>query len=203
MPGNWQFYCCCMWEYLLEEATDHPGGAADLWYRELLAEFGSMDKFPHIGCGAQFVPWKRGPSMVCEIQLGTGGGEKWEAFLAEQTPQALDDQLKKLSYDALTATFHAMPAEDIMKMIPITMPMTNIATLNGKEMRGVAKYPLDEWISSGAPEFTNEAWCMICLLLAERGKGASQSGTVSSNDAEIFDKLFVVANKMKETKCYN
>ena len=37
MPGNWQYACCCIWEYLQEEAIDHPGSAADLWFKDMLA----------------------------------------------------------------------------------------------------------------------------------------------------------------------
>ena len=137
--------------------------------------------------------------MVCEIQLRQqGDGQDWEAFLADQTPQALDDQLKKVSYDALSKTFEDLSPETIMKAIPVTMPMTHLATVKGKKMEGVAKYPVDAWIKSGAPEFTAEKWCMICILLAERGTDA----TLSKEDAEVFDKLFSVATTMKETKAY-
>ena len=141
--------------------------------------------------------------MVCEIQLRQrGDGKDWEAFLADHTPPALDDQLKKLSYDALSKTFQALSPEIIMKAIPVTMPMTHLATVSGKKMEGVAKYPLDAWTSSGAPEFTNEKWCMICLLLAERGRGPTQAGTLSNEDTEVFDKLFAVATTMKEKQAY-
>ena len=203
MPGNWQYSCCCMWEYLQEESVDHPNSAADVWFQDMMRTYDEMEKFPHIGCGATYVPWKKGPSMVCEIQLRQqGDGKDWEAFLADHTPQALDDQLKKLSYDALSKTFQSLSPDIIMKAIPVTMPMTHLATVSGKKMDGVAKYPLYAWTTSGAPEFTNEKWCMICILLAERGKGATQSGTFSNDDAEVFDKLFTVANTMKETKAY-
>ena len=60
-PGNWQFKCCCMWEYLQEEAMDHPNSAADEWFKDMLATYGEVEKFPHVGCGATYVPWKRGP----------------------------------------------------------------------------------------------------------------------------------------------
>ena len=140
--------------------------------------------------------------MVCEIQIRADGGENWEAFLADHPPSALDDELKKLSYDALSSAFQSVSPEKIMQAIPVTMPMTYLATENGMKLKGVAKYPLDAWIDSGAPEFTVEKWCMICLLLAERGRGAIQAGTVSSNDAEVFEKLFVVADKMEKTKVY-
>ena len=69
-------------------------------------------------------------------------------------------------------------------------------------MEGVAKYPLDAWIDSGAPEFTNEKWAMICILIAERGIGATQSHGFSLEDKEVFEKLFTVASTMKESKVY-
>ena len=191
-----------MWEYLQEESVDHPNSAADQWFKDMLKCYGDVEKFPHIGCGATYVPYKKGPSMVCEIQLRQQGGQEWEAFLAAHTPTALDDQLKKLSYDALSKTFQTLSPETIMKAIPVTMPMTHLATIDGKKMEGVAKYPLDAWSNSGAPEFTNEKWCMICILLAERCRGAQQAGTFSNEDAEVFDRLFTVATNMKESNIY-
>ena len=77
--------------------------------------------------------------------------------------------------------------------------MTHLATVDGKKMEGVAKYPLDAWIASGAPEFTKEKWAMICILLAERGKGAAQPGGFSYEDKEVFERLFTVASAMKTT----
>ena len=194
MPGNWQFMCCCMWEYLQEEAVDHPGSAADLWFQDMLVTYGEMEKFPHVGCGANFVPRARGPSMVCEIQFRQGAGE-WEAFLADQTPQALDDQLKKVSYDALSKTFQQLSPAVMLKAIPMTMPMTHLATVGGKKMEGVAKYPLDAWISSAAPSFTTEKWAMMCLLLAEKGLDATKG--FSTEDQEVFEKLFTTASSMQ------
>ena len=139
--------------------------------------------------------------MVCEIQMSQNNGE-WEAFLADHTPTALDDQLKKLSYDALSRTFQTLTPETLLKAIPVTMPMTHLVTVSGKKMEGVAKYPLDQWISSGAPCFTNEKWAMICILLAERGKGATQSQGFSIEDKEVFEKLFSTASTMKESGLY-
>ena len=112
MPGNWQFSCCCRWEYLQEESIDHPGSAADKWFKDMQATYSEdLQKFPHIGCGSTYVPYKKGPSMVCEIQLRQSGGQQWEAFLADHTPQALDDQLKKVSYDALSKAFQSLTPE--------------------------------------------------------------------------------------------
>eukprot|EP00975_Prorocentrum_lima_P011876 2526335-Prorocentrum_lima.AAC.1 len=39
-----------------------------------------VEAWPEIGCGARFVPWARGASMVMEVQMSDGS---WEAFMAE------------------------------------------------------------------------------------------------------------------------
>ena len=137
-------------------------------FQDMKTTYGEVTNFPHIGCGANYVPWARGPSMVCEIQMRQHTGE-WEAFLADHTPPTLDDQLKKISYDALSKAFGMLTPETMMKAIPTTMPMTHLATISGKKMEGVAKYPLDAWILAGNPCFTNEKWAMMCLLIAEKG----------------------------------
>ena len=65
-------------------------------------------------------------------------------------------------------------------------------------MEGVAKYPLDAWIDSGAACFTTEKWAMICILIASRGIGATQANSFSNEDKEVFEKLFADATLMKE-----
>ena len=85
--------------------------------------------------------------MVCEIQLrGGGSGGDWEAYLADHTPPALDDALKKISYDSLSKAFAIVEPETWYKAIPMTMPMTHLLQRDGKEMQGVAHYPLDAWV---------------------------------------------------------
>ena len=122
-----------------------------------------------------------------------GDGE-WEAFLADHTPQALDDQLKKVSYDALSKAFQKLSPEVILKAIPMTMPMTHLALISGKRMESVAKYPLDAWTISGAPCFT-EKWAMMCLLLAEKGLDPTKSD-FSTEDKEVFERLFATASAL-------
>ena len=183
-----------MWEYLREEAYDHPDSPADVWYKDMLQTYGELANFPHVGCGSNYVPFKRGPSMVCEIQLRHGVGG-WEAFLADHTPQALDDQLKKITYDALSRAFEQVSPETILKAIPMTMPMTHLALISGKRMEGIAKYPLDAWIRSGAPCFTTERWALMCLALAEKGLDSTKSD-FSPEDMRVFDQLFTTASAM-------
>ena len=135
--------------------------------------------------------------MVCEIQMRQNSGE-WEAFLADNPPQALVDQLKKTSYDALAKTFQQLSPEIMLKAIPITMPMTHLTTASGKMVEGVAKYPLDDWISVAAPNFTTEKWVMICLLLAEKAMDATMSQGYSTKDKEAFEKLLKTASMLKQ-----
>ena len=114
--------------------------------------------------------------------------------MADQTPIALDDQLKKVSYDALSKAFGMIAPEEMLRAIPMTMPMTHLVTINGKRMDGVAKYPLDAWIAAGNPCFTTEKWAMMCLLLAEMGP---QIQGISARDLEVFEGLFTAATTLK------
>ena len=128
--------------------------------------------------------------MVCEVQMR---GASWEAFLAAFTPQALDDQLKKVSYMALSEAFGKMSPETMLKAIPMTMPMTNLETVWGKKMEGVARYPLDAWIDAGNPCFTEEKWAMMCLHLAEVGTNLKG---ISAEDVRVFENLFTVSSSL-------
>ena len=118
----------------------------------------------------------------------------WEAFLADHTPPALDDKLKKVSYDALSKVFGMISPEQMLKAIPMTMPMTHLATIDGKMMQGIAKYPLDAWIAAGNPCFTSEKWAMMCLLLAEKGRECQE---LSAQDVKIFEELFLVSSTLQ------
>ena len=139
--------------------------------------------------------------MVCEIQMRDQEGE-WEAFLADHMPPALDDKLKKISYDSLSKAFASLSPETMLKAIPVTMPMTHLTTVSGKKMEGIAKYPLDAWAAAGNPCFTNEKWAMICMMLAEMGQKAVETGEFPPADAEVFGELFVTASTMKESGKY-
>ena len=138
--------------------------------------------------------------MVCEIQLQAAGD--WEAFLADHTPPALDDQLKKISYDALTRTFGLLSPAAMFTAIPMTMPMAHLVTLSGKKMEGVAKYPIDAWVAAGNPCFTKEKWALMCILIAERGKEAAGEYGFPFQDKEVFEKLFTTASTMKDSGVY-
>ena len=133
--------------------------------------------------------------MVCEIQMRQGNGD-WEAFLADHTPPALDDQLKKAKFEQLSIAFGKMSPTEVLRAIPVTMPMTHLATIDGKQMEGVAKYPVDAWLDSGAPSFTTERWAMICMLLAERGLEEAKNTELPPEDREVFEKLFAAADTL-------
>ena len=129
--------------------------------------------------------------MVCEVKMGEG--QQWEAFLAYLTPQALDDQLKNISYTALSRAFAQLNPHDMLRAIPMTMPMTHLATRDGKLMEGIAKYPLDAWEKAGNPCFTSEKWAMLCMRLADVGKN---DGDMTEEDEAVFKNLFTVSSTM-------
>eukprot|EP00975_Prorocentrum_lima_P000574 112454-Prorocentrum_lima.AAC.1 len=51
----------------------------------------NTDKWPKVGCGARFLPWARGASLVAEIKMADG---RWEACMADSCPEQLDDEIK-------------------------------------------------------------------------------------------------------------
>ena len=128
--------------------------------------------------------------MVCEIMINND----WEAFLADHTPTQLDDQLKKISYDSLSRAFDGLSPEEMLRAIPMTMPMTHLEDINGKKMEGIARYPLDAWITAGNPCFTKEMWAKICLVLVERALGSQAD--LSEQDAAVFEMLFTVSTSL-------
>merc|ERR1712190_494645 len=111
---------------------------------------------------------------------------------ADHTPPALDDQFKKIDYDKLTKAFNQLSPEVMLKAIPVTMPMTNLATAGGKTMKGIAKYPIDAWELNGNPCFTSHKWALMCLSLAEVGRAVA----LTRDEEKIFEKLFLAAEKV-------
>ena len=109
-------------------------------------------------------------------------------------PDPRDDQLKRLSYESLSKAFGSLEPEEVLKAIPLTMPMTHLEDYNGKQMEGIARYPLDAWIKAGDPCFTKEMWAKVCLALAERALGSQTN--LSEEDADVFERLLTVSTSL-------
>ena len=54
-------------------------------YHELVQKYGAYSgtHWPHSGCGAPFVPWKKGASQVVEVRLADG---TWAACATGRLP---------------------------------------------------------------------------------------------------------------------
>eukprot|EP00974_Lingulodinium_polyedra_P112898 10925985-Lingulodinium_polyedra.AAC.1 len=62
------------------------------WIENLVTEHGDdIKKWPKVGCESNFVPWKKGASMVIEMQTKYGD---WLSFMADRLPSQLDDAIK-------------------------------------------------------------------------------------------------------------
>ena len=116
--------------------------------------------WPKIGCGAKFVPYKKGKSRAIELKLDDG---TWEAFLADRLPKNLDDEIKRVHADFYKAAEKCTAAE-LIETIPVTFPMTHLF----KEFPGIAKYPVDQWEREGELVLDQAGWCKICLKIAEK-----------------------------------
>ena len=70
-------------------------------------------------------------------------------------------------------------------------------------MQGVAHYPLDAWNKAGDQCFTKEKWALMCLAIAETGLDlTTNSRYFTQADVEVFENLFTVSTKMKESGVY-
>eukprot|EP00974_Lingulodinium_polyedra_P121170 11178078-Lingulodinium_polyedra.AAC.1 len=62
------------------------------WVENLVMEYGDgIKQWPKVGCEANFVPWRKGASMV--IKMKTKYGE-WLSFMVGRLPSQLDDAIK-------------------------------------------------------------------------------------------------------------
>ena len=59
----------------------------------LLETYGSLDRFPIMGCSQKFYPFAKGPSMVFEFRSSKG---TWHAVVAERPPTLLQNDLEKV-----------------------------------------------------------------------------------------------------------
>jgi len=87
-------------------------------------------------------------SRVQEWTVYGGGVEDrgvYKAFMSERLPEALDDAIKKKSYDKFQQICSSLTPQEIHDSLPMCFPMTHNIMVNGKTFRGVARYPLAEW----------------------------------------------------------
>eukprot|EP00975_Prorocentrum_lima_P035862 7539794-Prorocentrum_lima.AAC.1 len=81
----------------------------------------------------------------------------WDAFMADQFPEVLDDDRKKVCQKFYLAAKHLQP-EDLPETLPMPLPMTHIYQEEGSTMFGIAKYPTDQWMAAGQPMITTKGW---------------------------------------------
>ena len=116
--------------------------------------------WPANGCGAKFVPWARGLSMVVELQMAD---DSVEAFASDRLPTILDDEIKRKKAEFYEAA-RKLEADELLDIIPVTFPMTHL--LKGCPV--VARYPVDEWEAQGCPYFSQRSWCSLCMKVAQK-----------------------------------
>ena len=154
----------------MEDIAAEQGPKSTAWKSAqfMREKFGpNRDYWPKIGCGANFVPWAKRHSMVCEIELNPG---RWEAFLSARLPQALDAALKEgKKHELIKECFDKLNPLDIHRRLPITLPMTHLVTEGGVKLECAARYPIATWNKIPEKiEFTVHTWATICMAIAEK-----------------------------------
>ncbi len=162
-PGKWKFYCRVDWNNLVSAAVHlEDENQLKKWTQRMIGRYGdNLDNWPKVGCGAKFLPWARGESMVAEIRLGDG---TWEAFCADRMPRELDDEIKKVHADFFEAAQFLDPAE-LKEVLPVRLPMTHVVD---DELIGIARYPIDTWEAQGQPRITTKGWVKLAMMIATK-----------------------------------
>jgi hypothetical protein len=122
--ARWKFKCQVDWQELINAHMAHPGDEMlMMWVRQLKTKFGDdLAGWPKIGCGAKFVPWGKGPSIVLELKLEDGS---FEAFAADRIPTILDDEIKKAKAHFYMAAKTLTP-QQLKDVIPMQFPITHV-----------------------------------------------------------------------------
>jgi hypothetical protein len=165
--AKWTWKCHCEWGYLVKEAyVKGPESDAYKWMKELEAEYGmDIAQWPNIGCGGGFRACSNGPSMVIEVRVDSEEGT-WEAFLSERLPPIIDDCIKGEHLAAFQKAMGKVSPDEIYDLLPMTFPKTHNLVHNGKVLRGISKYPIDEWMKKDRPVMTSLMWVTFVRAVA-------------------------------------
>ena len=107
---KYHWRCLVEWRQLKQamqaeaDAKIEMGPASRMWDHMCLTFGCCWEKWPIIGCGAGFVPYKKGPSMAVEMEFEK---DKFMSVLTERPPTMIDEALKAtkiISYQQIAKT---------------------------------------------------------------------------------------------------
>ena len=128
------------------------GPASKMWDHMMLTFGCCWEKWPIIGCGAGFTPYKKGPSMVVEMEVER---DTFMSVLAEMPPIMIDEALKAtkiISYKQIAKTLDFVKLFNWLSNVFPMDPEFAYSQSNGgwgdfsaekKKVMGVNKYPLE------------------------------------------------------------
>ena len=188
--ATWKFYCKMDWEVLVNAGCwDGAPEHVKNWASNMVKAYGRDWKmWPQVGCGARFVPWSRGASIILELKCG----DSWRAMMAVRPPPILLDEIFRVRYE-FAVRLNAMSPDQIQKVMPICFPMNYVIDGRDGHFPGIAKFPVDQWIKEGRPIFDTASWCALCIHLVKSAGGGAQSSEAPDN----LDKLFHIAKVLQ------
>jgi hypothetical protein len=105
--------------------------------------------------------------MVIEI-LVDPVEDRWEAFLSERLPPIIDGCIKGHILALFQQAMKKVSPEDIYELLPMALPTTHHYEHFGTTLRGIAKYPIDEWMKKERPVMTSTMWINFVRLIAQQ-----------------------------------
>ena len=188
--NGWRFYCRMDWEVLVQAgAWDGAPDHVKMWAANMVEAYGrNWKSWPQIGCGARFIPWARGASIILELKCG----DTWMAMAAVRPPPILLDEIFRVRYE-FALRLDAMTPSQIQQVMPICFPMSYLIDGRDGKFPGIAKFPVDQWVKDGRPIFDEAAWCTLCIHLVEVSRKRDQSSSSTQHFTSNLDKLFDIA----------
>ena len=157
---RWRFTCNVEWKNLAKEAEKYPDDEIlNGWVNALVRKYGEdLGNWPRVGCGSNFLPWKRGASMVIGLKHQDA---TWTAFLSERFPHALDMEIREHRAEFYMEAAKLTP-EQLLEVLPAGFPMTSLF----EEFPGITRFPISKWEEAGEPVMTVKNWCNLCMMVA-------------------------------------
>ena len=85
-----------------------------------------------------------------------------------ETPNIVDDCLTTHRLELLNKGIKKLSPYEIYDCLPMLLPQTHHLSVDGFEMQGIAKYPIDVWIEEKRPVMTRMMWILFMKKIASK-----------------------------------
>ena len=172
--GKYGWKCLVEWEMLFKTMNDEldtqgrADGPARGVYMQMQNEWGHdhNEDWPIVGCGCGFRPYSDGPSMTLNVKMDEN---EYDNIMSERLPTVLDDAFKAARHMTTSELCDGLDAVAVYKWLPIAFPQ-NFELKDektGKNIYGVAQYPIKKWEKVGRPYMSAGSWIKFAMMIGK------------------------------------